>query len=119
MAQSCSEWEWVREKSVAVSAFGQRSGERDGIDGDVFTRGALGVVAAGWSGQLEVEWQAVSGCPLGNKVGDDATVVTGVRVEGFARGLCEVNAVHPCITGEPDVKQVAKRLTSDGRREFE
>lgn len=68
------------------------------------------VCPAGRSGELESERIGVRGCPFSDDVGDDASVMLGCDIEGAADGPAQVDAVHPRITGEADVVEVAKRL---------
>ena len=69
--------------------------------------------AAGGPVELERERLAVGAGPLGDDVGDDATVVVGVEVDRFAGRGDKVDAVHPHVAGEADVEQVRQRLTTD------
>ena len=57
--------------------------------------------------------------PLGDDVGDDASVVFGVDVERLARRNRHVDAVHPGVAREAHVEQVRQRLTADGLGEVE
>jgi hypothetical protein len=94
------------------STAGEDAAAVDGVHVDAFARGGWvsAVGPAGGSGELEGEWVLVRGGPFGDDVGDDASVVGGGCVEGAAYGAAEVDSMHPHVTGEADVVEVAERL---------
>ena len=84
---------------------------------DAFAVDALGELAAGGSFEHEFERLAVDARPLGDDVGDEATVVIGGEVHRPVDGGVDVDAMSPDVTGEADVEQVLERGPTDRRAE--
>ena len=94
----------------AVAAFGQDPAELNGIHVHVLATGTCSIVASGWAVEHKGEGLVVGVCPFG----DYAAIVIGIEIEWLARRLCQVDAVHPHVMGQADVKK-GKRAAG-GRR---
>jgi hypothetical protein len=95
----------VPQYALSVAAAGEDPAELDGVHRHALT--------ARRPRQVEGAGLIVSGSPLGDDVGDNATVVPGVDVELPIGGAGKVDPVHPHVPGEARVEQVADPLPPD------
>jgi len=103
----------VAPNARAVAAFGQVPAGLNGIHVHVLATGTCSIVASGWAVEHEGEGLVVGVCPFG----DYAAI--GIEIEWLARRLCQVDAVHPHVTSQADVKKVGERPAAGGCREIE
>src|SRR5436190_5806267 len=79
----------------------------------MFAAIALSEGAAGGAGEEQVERFSVELRPLGDDVGDQASVVGEVQVHGTADSRVDVDPVRPDVAREADLEQVVHRLPAD------
>src|SRR4051794_4353513 len=113
LAKALSQRQCVAEHAATFETSGQRADEVEGVDLDPLAVGALGVFAAGWAFEHELERLAVDAGPFGDDVGHQASVVIGGEVHRPADGRVNVDAVGPHVTREADVEQVLHWRPSD------
>jgi hypothetical protein len=74
----------------------------------VLTVAALTPPAAGLSGEGEAERLPVEAGPVGDDIGDEATVVSVGEDHVVGGGAADVEAMHPGVPGEDGVDEVAE-----------
>jgi hypothetical protein len=100
----------VAPNARAVAAFGQVPAGLNGIRVQLLATGTCSIVASGWAVEHEGEGLVVGVCPFG----DYAAIGIEIEIEWLARRLCQVDAVHPHVTSQADVKK--GRRAAGGRR---
>src|SRR5712692_11237782 len=115
------------EYTLAGQAPGQRADEVDGVDLDPFTvdagaldtgsLNALAELAAGATLAHELVGLTVDRPPLGDDVGDEATVVIRAELHRAPDRGTDVDAVRPNVAREADVEEVFQRHPPDRRTE--
>src|SRR3954470_3601277 len=103
----------VAQDPGAVGAAGEDPGEVGGGGRLWFTTDAAAELPAGRAGQGERVGPAVAPGPLGDDVRDDPAVVLRGQLRRDARRPGDVEPVHPHVTGEAHVEEVADRLPAD------
>jgi hypothetical protein len=109
----------MAQDSVAVGSFSQNPAELNGFDGNVLSIGPRAEPTTRRPFKDEVERLTVGAGPLSDEVSDEATVVGGGEIEGFAHCPRQVHPVHPHIPSESDIEEVQDGLAPDGSRKIE
>src|SRR5437667_12214752 len=96
----------MAEDASARSATRQHADEFDGVDVDALTVQPLAVLPAGRPFEGELEELTVDRRPLGDDVGDEATVMIRGEIHRAARRRADVDSVGPHVAREADVEEV-------------
>ena len=107
----------MAEDAGAGQATGEDTDEVDGVDLDALAVDALAELAAGGALEHELERLAVDRGPLGDDVGDEATVVLGGERASSRPVAAQSRCGGPHVAGEADVEQVLERRPADRRPE--